>query len=126
MTVEEIYKEYKKLFVLIMETAGQETNNSVYIRSEEILNRHEALFKQHIEYDAPFDVLVTTCMVLLVMEIHGLDKLSELDENKTTELVDSMYSLYLKRPTKKFASRYGLPFSGDFSNRLIKVVKAYE
>lgn len=123
MTTEEIYKEYKKLFVLIMETAGQETNNSVYVRSEEILKKHEGLFKQPIEQDAPFEIFVTTCMVVLIMEIHGLEKLNDLDEKETTDLVKSMYELYLKRPTKKFASKYGLPFDGDLNNRFIKVIK---
>ena len=126
MTVEEIYKEYKKLFVLIMETAGQETNNSVYVKSEEILKKHDNLFKQHIEQDAPFEVFVTSCMVVLIMEIHGLEKLSDLDEKETTNLVKSMYDMYLKRPTKKFASKYGLPFDGEFGNKYIKVIKAYE
>lgn len=125
MTTEEIFREYKKLFILVMETAGETTGNESYLNVEKLLNSDNAkrLFKQHIENDDPFGVFVTTCMVLLVVDIHGAEKLVELDEIETTELVTSMYTTYLKKPTKRFAAKYGLSVY-DEPDAYIKIILA--
>ena len=34
MTTNEVFNEYKKRFILLMETAGEETNNDIYRDTE--------------------------------------------------------------------------------------------
>ena len=37
MTTKEIYKKYEEVFILVMEAAGEETNNQAYKDVEKIL-----------------------------------------------------------------------------------------
>lgn len=115
MTTEEVYREYINRFILIIEAAGEETNNSSYMNVEKVLSENETIIDQLIQDDAPFDVFVSALIVVLLVDIHDLDTLSDLDQEEVTKLAESMYVLYLKRPTKKFAAKYGIPLDDGFN-----------
>ena len=111
MTTREIYQKYEEIFVLVMETAGEETGNKVYKETEKILN--ESNFKkvidQAIEQEIPLPVFICMCIITLLEKIHGADKLIEMDIDESYKLADFMFQNYLKKPTRKFTSTYGLP-----------------
>lgn len=111
MTTKEIYRKYEEVFILVMEAAGEETNNQAYKDVERILK--DKVFaksiNQAIEDEAPIQVFISLCIVALLKEIHGVDELSDMTEDETYELADYIFQHYLKKPTRKFTSTYGLP-----------------
>ena len=125
MTTKEIYKKYEEVFILVMEAAGEETNNQAYKDVEKILK--DKVFaksiNQAIEDEAPIQVFISLCIVALLKEIHGVDELSDMTEDETYELADYIFQHYLRQPTRKFTSTYGLPVinSLDTYFRFIKV-----
>ena len=125
MTTKEIYKKYEEVFILVMEAAGEETNNQAYKDVEKILK--DKVFaksiNQAIEDEAPIQVFISLCIVALLKEIHGVDELSDMTEDETYELADYIFQHYLRKPTRKFTSTYGLPVinSLDTYFRFIKV-----
>ena len=125
MTTKEIYRKYEEVFILVMETAGEETNNQAYKDVERILK--DKVFaksiNQAIEDEAPIQVFISLCIVALLKEIHGVDELSDMTEDETYELADYIFQHYLRKPTRKFTSTYGLPVinSLDTYFRFIKV-----
>ena len=125
MTTKEIYRKYEEVFILVMEAAGEETNNQAYKNVEKILK--DKVFaksiNQAIEDEAPIQVFISLCIVALLKEIHGVDELSDMTEDETYELADYIFQHYLRKPTRKFTSTYGLPVinSLDTYFRFIKV-----
>ena len=125
MTTKEIYRKYEEVFILVMEAAGEETNNQAYKDVEKILK--DKVFaksiNQAIEDEAPIQVFISLCIVALLKEIHGVDELSDMTEDETYELADYIFQHYLRKPTRKFTSTYGLPVinSLDTYFRFIKV-----
>lgn len=111
MTTKEIYRKYEEVFILVMEAAGEETNNQAYKDVERILK--DKVFaksiNQAIEDEAPIQVFISLCIVALLKEIHGVDELSDMTEDETYELADYIFQHYLRKPTRKFTSTYGLP-----------------
>jgi hypothetical protein len=110
MTTGEIVKEYKKRFILIIETKGEELNNKFYKNIENILDGEfcKTIEEDSIVKDAPLEIFIATYLVSLLMEMYGLDKfdgeyITERDEYKF------IYDHYLKSMTDKFTSQYGLP-----------------
>lgn len=125
MTTKEIYRKYEEVFILVMEAAGEETNNQAYKDVEKILK--DKVFaksiNQAIEDEAPIQVFISLCIVALLKEIHGVDELSDMTEDETYELADYIFQHYLRKPTRKFTSTYGLPVinSLDTYFRFIKM-----
>ena len=111
MTTKEIYRKYEEVFILVMEAAGEETNNQAYKDVERILK--DKVFaksiNQAIEDEAPIQVFISLCIVALLKEIHGVVELSDMTEDETYELADYIFQHYLRKPTRKFTSTYGLP-----------------
>lgn len=114
LTTEELFREYIKLFKLIVETAGYTVNNKSYLEVEKILEKEEKNIKLTIEQDIPFTPFVATLIFYVILDIHGIENL-EGDEkiDKIKELIDDFWERYLKRPTRKFTSKYGLLNVGD-------------
>ena len=110
MTTEEIVKEYKKRFILIIETKGEELDNTFYKDIENILSEENlAEFeKDEIISDAPLECFIATYLMALLVAMYGVEKLNgeflhERDEYKF------IYEHYLRDMTNKFTSQYGLP-----------------
>lgn len=109
MTAEELFPEYEKLFKLVIETAGQENGNEIYKNVYNIIDENREIINRSIEDDIPFNVFVSLLAFLVIKEVHGIEKLSEMDDENLKGLIDSMFKLYLEKPTRKFTSKYGLP-----------------
>lgn len=125
MTTREIYNKYKEIFILVMEAAGEETDNTAYKNVEKILNQHDIsrAIDQFIEQEAPFQIFISICIVALLLEIHEVSELTELDPDETYELADYIFQHYLKKPTRKFTSMYGLPVINSLDT-YFKVISA--
>lgn len=110
MTTEEIVKEYKKRFILIIETKGEELDNSVYKNVEKVLSEENLVEfeKKEIIGDAPLEFFISTYIMALLVAMYGADKLSGefLQEREEYKYI---YEHYLKDMTNKFTSQYGLP-----------------
>lgn len=89
LTTEELFREYIKLFKLIVETAGYTVNNKSYLEVEKILEKEEKNIKLTIEQDIPFTPFVATLIFYVILDIHGIENL-EGDEkiDKIKELID--------------------------------------
>lgn len=125
MTYEEVVKEYRKLFVMLVEKAGRETGNTSYLRVEKILEEKnsERLEKRLIEDEPSFVIIVCSYLILLFCDIYGLKGVEEWDLDTGAEKVSEFYRLYLKNATIKFCEKYGLePFDDpDTSFKLIRI-----
>lgn len=105
MTTKELYFKYKEIFILVMESVA-ETKNPAYKDVERIINEREKDFLSAIDQGAPFDIVVFNMIAVLVVEIHGLDKV---DNTEITEYMVPIFDLYLKKPTRTFCSQNGVP-----------------
>lgn len=110
MTTNEVFNEYKKRFILLMEAAGEETNNDIYRDTEKILDekKNRDLIQATIDNEYPFPIFVCILIVMLLEKIHGLDKLKDMSPEETYELSNYIFMHYLKKATRKFTTTYGL------------------
>ena len=110
MTVQEILDKYLDLFVLVMETAGEKTDNKYYKDVKRIIKDNKSILDDMIEKTPviPFELVVVMCIAFLVEEIHGTERLIESDYDELDNYINSMWDLYLKKPTRHFTSKYGL------------------
>ena len=100
-----------------METVA-ETKNPAYKDVENIINEHEEWMLAAIDQGAPFDIVVFNMIALLVVNIHGLDKV---DNTEITEYMVPIFDLYLKRPTRAFCSQNGVPIISQMNyNAFVK------
>lgn len=109
MTSRELFPKYIELFSLVMETRGQEIGNEVYKKTREIIKKNKNNIDKMIEDDLPFPAFITALEFFLISEIHSIEKLRESGEENIKYLVDSMFDLYIKKPTRDFTAKYGLP-----------------
>lgn len=125
MTIEEIYKKYKDIFILVIESVGEETGNNIYKDVENILEGKsiKQAINEMIEQEVPFPVFISLCIVALLEKIHGREKLEKMEPEESYKLADFIFQNYLKKPTRKFTSTYGLPVinSLDTYFRILKV-----
>lgn len=124
MTVQEILDKYLDLFVLIMESAGEKTDNEYYKNVKQILDNHKSVVDDMIEKTPiiPFELVVVMYISFLVEEIHGADRLANSDDEEIDNYINSMWNLYLKKPTRRFTAKYGLEPIDDLTihYRIIK------
>jgi len=109
MTTEEIVEKYLDLFTLVIETAGDITGISSYKEVKRILKDNKETLDNFISQGAPFNLIVTACISFIVLDIHGVEKLSECDDSEIDTYTTAIWDLYLKNPTRKFSTKYGLP-----------------
>lgn len=115
MTCEEIYIKYIDLFKLLIKNAGIETGNTSYRNVDKILEQEDdkRCINRAIEDEVDFRIFVSILIFRVMIDIHGIEKLEKLDEDKMKDLITSLYVLYLLKPTRKFCTRYGLPVFND-------------
>ena len=109
MTTEEIFNNYKKVFILAMELAGDKSENSSYKNVESILNGFKDLEKILIEEDAPLKAYISYLEYLILLDIYKMEKLNNLGVEDIYVLINDMFSRYLKTFTRKFTNTNGLP-----------------
>lgn len=109
MTYREIAEKYIDLFVLIIETAGDVTNNQSYKNIEHIVekSRKEVLDKA-IEDEVDFGMFIVLLITAALMDIHSLEDLSNKNEDEMYVLISDMWDRYLKKPTRKFLTQNGM------------------
>lgn len=121
LTTEELFREYIKLFTLIVETAGQTEGNKSYKEVTRVLKENEHIVKKIIEEEMSFTPFVASLIFFIIKDIHGTEKLSGENSMETIKpLVDDFYVRYIKKPTRKFTAKYGLPVVEDL-NTYIKL-----
>ena len=109
MTAKELFPEYEKLFILVMESVGQKIGNEVYQRTSEILESTKEGTRDAIESDIPFGLFICYLIVRILIEIHGVKKLESMDPVEANKLSQFIFDNYLKKPTRAFTAKYGLP-----------------
>lgn len=128
LTTEELFREYVKLFKLLVETAGYTVKNKSYLEVERILllQKQEKNIKATIEDDIPFTPFVATLIFYIILDIHGADRLEGVEKTEEVKnLIDDFWERYLKRPTRKFTSKYGLPEVRDLETYITVLGKSY-
>lgn len=126
LTTEELFREYVKLFKLLVETAGYTVKNKSYLEVERILQKQEKNIKATIEDDIPFTPFVATLIFYVILDIHGADRLEGVEKTEEVKnLIDDFWERYLKRPTRKFTSKYGLPEVRDLETYITVLGKSY-
>lgn len=105
MTTKEIYFKYKEIFILVMESVA-ETQNPIYKDSEKIINEHEKYLLAAIDQGAPFEIVMLDMIATIVVAVNGIDRV---DDTEITDYMESIFELYLKRPTRSFCTQNGIP-----------------
>lgn len=124
MTYEELVREYIKLFILIMETVGQDIGNKVYREVKSIIDEDGNL-KNIIDQEPPFYVIVGVLILSLVCKIHDPKDLEE-NPGLLQSLLEDMWERYLKVPSNKFFRKQGLPTVNTINENVLILLKKYE
>lgn len=109
MTMNQILEEYKKQFIIVIETVGEIQKNSSYKNVESILkkrlnNNENSL----IDHGAPFGVFVVLYISFLLADIHGPEVVATWEDVADREECRAIYDNYLKEVTDNFTRKYGL------------------
>ena len=122
MTTKELYYKYKDVFILVMESAGEETGNSSYKDVEKLVSKIESSVLGLIDRGASFSLVITSMIAELVIDVNGKENLANQD---ISGYVHTLFDLYLKKPTRSFCSQNGVPVIKD-SNEWISVLRKIE
>jgi len=110
MDYEELLREYIKLYVLVMETVGQATNNKKYQKVGESVLRNKKEIDKILEDEPPFSTAVGYLIVTLLQDIHDNSDIAGYENVQTLNyFVDDLYMRYLEKPTNKFLRKHGMP-----------------
>ena len=110
MDYEELLREYIKLYVLVIETVGQATNNKKYQKVGESVLRNKKEIDKIIEDEPPFSTAVGYLIVTLLQDIHDNSDIAGYENVQTLNyFVDDLYMRYLEKPTNKFLRKHGMP-----------------
>lgn len=108
MTYKEIADKYIDLFVLIIETAGDVTNNQSYKNIENTVKKNRKELDRAIEDEVDFGMFIVILITTALLDIHSLEDLSDKDEDEMYTLISDMWDRYLKKPTRKFLTQNGM------------------
>lgn len=111
MTLEEEYEEYKKVFILVMEVAGDNTDNDIYRNVEKYVNHHKYnnLMNSLLSNNISLDIFIGLLILILLIESCSIVGLMNLGLKKCSSMMLYIFDNYLKDPTRKFTSTHGLP-----------------
>lgn len=117
MSEKEVKEEYKKIFITLIEEAGEETGNDSYKNIESTIERESkvvSIFRGGEQFDPVEDDAISLTEYIMVLvfyllaDVHGKSL-----NNKSTDdlvlLIDDLYERYLKKNTRGFCIRFGLP-----------------
>lgn len=108
MTYREIAEKYIDLFVLIIETAGDVTNNQSYKNIEQTLKKEKKELDRAIEDEVDFGLFIVLLITIVLLDVHEHKDLYEKSEEEMYGLISDMWKRYLKVPTRKFLSQNGM------------------
>ena len=120
MTTKEIFEKYLILFKITVADAGEKTNNSVYKDVYNVFEEFDKTIQTAIEEDVPFSLFVSICITIIIYEINYKNRKSEInvDEEEikvTNDLIEDFWLRYIKKPTRSFTSKYGLPVVNELN-----------
>lgn len=107
MSYEEALKSWEKIFILVMES----TDDPVYRKAEEVINKEstQKLIKSLIEEEVYLPYAIGGYIVTMIIEAQGPEKLEKLSLDEMGERIDDFWNRYLKKPTRAFTTKNGLP-----------------
>ena len=108
MTYKEIADKYIDLFILIIETAGDVTNNQSYKNIENTVKKNRKELDRAIEDEVDFGMFIVILITTALLDIHSLEDLSDKNEDEMYTLISDMWDRYLKKPTRKFLTQNGM------------------
>ena len=109
MTMHQILEDYKKRFIIVMETVGETMNNDSYKRVEKIVSNKVGDNEESlIDCGAPFGVFVVFYISLLLADIHGPEVVASWEDVASRKECKSIYNNFLKEITDNFTRQYGL------------------
>ncbi len=108
MTYREIAEKYIDLFVLVMETAGDVTNNQSYKNIEKTLKNSYSEINKAIDDEVDFGMFIVILITTALLDIHKIEDLYEKGEDEMYGLISDMWNRYLKKPTRKFLAQNGM------------------
>ena len=116
------------MFVLIMETEGEKSGNIVYQEIEK-RTRKQVEFNLDKQESLVFDEFISFCIAFTVLETRiddesRMEKLMN-DGEYFSSLVNDLWNRYLRKATRKFTSKYGIPQVKEdrIKNIMISVIK---
>jgi len=107
MSYEEALKSWEKIFILVMES----TDDPVYRKAEELINKEstQKMIKRLIEEEVYFPYAIGGYIITMIIEAQGPEKLERLSLDEMGERIDDFWNRYLKKPTRIFTTKNGLP-----------------
>ena len=108
MTYKEVADKYIDLFILVIETAGDVTNNQSYKNIENIINKSRGELNRAIEDEIDFGMFIVILITAVLLDVHKIEDLYEKDEDEMYALISDMWERYLKKPTRKFLTQNGM------------------
>jgi uncharacterized membrane protein len=110
MTMKQILDEYKKQFIIVMETVGEIIKTiPSYKNVEKIIERKVGNNEEQlIDVNAPFGVFVVLYISLLLADIHGAEVVASWENVTERKECRAIYNNYLKEITDNFTRKYGL------------------
>lgn len=109
MTIAEVGSKFLEMFILVLEAAGEETGNTSYKEVSRIIEKNKDELDRAIQSDVSYDILVCLCIILVLADIHTMDKLKLMEPTELQELTIDLYYRYLSKPVRSFSSKHGLP-----------------
>jgi len=118
MTYKQLLKAYLKLFILIVECAGEETGNQIYKDVEQYISKD--VIPQLVAQDAPLTVLISILISQVLIQLHGTSRMQgyENSDDLNTLIID-FFERYLRKPTNKFLVDNGFDEIEEFGNDMI-------
>ena len=108
MTYREVAEKYIDLFILVMETAGDVTNNQSYKNIEQTLKNNRSELDKAIDDEVDFGMLIVILITTILLDVHKIEDLYEKSEDEMYGLISDMWDRYLKIPTRKFLTQNGM------------------
>lgn len=107
MSYEETLKSWERIFILVMES----TDDPVYKKAEEIINKEstQKLIKSLVEDEVYLPYAIGGYIAMMIVEAQGPERLEELSLDEMEERIDDFWNRYLKKPTRAFTTKNGLP-----------------
>ena len=128
MTTKELCNKWYDMFVLIMETEGEKSGSIVYQEIEK-RTRKQVEFNLDKQESLVFDEFISFCIAFTVLETRiddesRMEKLMN-DGEYFSSLVNDLWNRYLRKATRKFTSKYGIPQVKEdrIKNIMISVIK---
>lgn len=108
MTYREVAEKYIDLFILVMETAGDVTNNQSYKNIEQTLKNNRSELDKAIDDEVDFGMFIVILITTILLDVHKIEDLYEKSEDEMYGLISDMWDRYLKIPTRKFLTQNGM------------------